>query len=669
MKTALIALIAFALFFPAPAFAQTEEDFGRGFGPYGGFDMGLPESSAADPEYVAQEKFIEEMTTVYTWIASNSGEFVQGCKSDREALVASMVSVIQNAQETSTTCKRFEAEAAACNPEVFCSQFEQGMPMPPEMRSALKDAGYDPSALTINDVTPEMALMVCKAQFSRELSRMKEQSERMKEAVRKQIPEFRSKCAEFKKRMEEGFEGPRLPEFNFPMPQQQPQRQQPMQGPQPNYEQPRQQQDYYPQDYTYEDRPPENFYPEQPYQEPFPQEPLQGEPQPYKEPFQEPAPTSEPAPEPAPASEPAPAPEPAPEATTSPSIYNAIITGLATLLNFEGETEAAPAEPEPQPSETVSPEPAAQVPETAPEQQEPLSDYPLPSEGFDIEYNPQDFGPPYGEMDYEARDDGRGPKPYEGYGYNMPQQGPSQGYPGPQPGYDQGQGYGGPGPGGYGGPGMSPEAMCELSDEELVETFAGQSDAFLPKESQITARCATEASNIVRGINSMKLSIAKCKANAALDCAAKQESVKSCNELKENPENIAKTLVANMCRRFGVRADSGETSGGLYDIAEEFYDVDPALANQLGDTADKTAEDKKNLNFFSYVLGDAEYGKKLKDRAEKLKAVKERLGEREEDSALIGEIDEQIEKIESEGSQFENFFDFSRIGRAFEQPD
>ena len=70
MKFSNIALgaIFFVLLFNT-AFAQEDfegDDFGRS-----GFDFGLPQSSFADPEYVGQEKMIENMTAAYTWISQN----------------------------------------------------------------------------------------------------------------------------------------------------------------------------------------------------------------------------------------------------------------------------------------------------------------------------------------------------------------------------------------------------------------------------------------------------------------------------------------------------------------------------------------------------------------------------------------------------------------------
>ena len=205
-----------------------------------------------------------------------------------------------------------------------------------------------------------------------------------------------------------------------------------------------------------------------------------------------------------------------------------------------------------------------------------------------------------------------------------------------------------------------------MSDDELIDSFLGNMGNYGPQEKEIDAMCLRESSKMLREINGLKLGIAKCRANAAIDCAAKQESVKSCNEIKEDPETVSKILVNSMCRRFGIRADSSEARGGLYDIATEFYDEDPALANQLGDTADKTTEERGKLGFFNYILGDSEYGGNLQERAEKLRGVRDRLtAEGDANPQAISQIDAEIKKLEAEGNQFSNVFDIGRIGRMF----
>lgn len=218
--------------------------------------------------------------------------------------------------------------------------------------------------------------------------------------------------------------------------------------------------------------------------------------------------------------------------------------------------------------------------------------------------------------------------------------------------------------------GPSPEEMCDMSDDELINSFLGNMDKYAPQEKEIDIMCAREASNAVKELNGLKLGIAKCKANAAIDCAAKQESVKSCNEIQQSPESVSKVLVDTMCRRFGVSSTSGETKGGLYDVASKVYNEDPALANQLGDTADKTVEDRSKLDFFNYVLGDSEYGGNLQERADKLRGVRDRLAaEGNADPQAISQIDAEISKLETEGNQFSNILDIGRIGKIFGPKD
>src|SRR3989344_1490688 len=231
-------LLAVLLFTSNFSFAQSiqQDQTSQGLNMPVGFDLGLPGVSAADPKYVAQEKFVDEMTTVYTWIAGNSTQFVQGCREDRSTLVDTITTVIQQAQEASTVCMQFEAEAAACDPDLFCSRFESGMPIPPGMDSVFREAGIDPDNLSVNDITQDVAIKICKAQAGKETDKVKERQEKMKENLRSQIPEFRQKCEQMKERMEsEGSYGTRRPAFVGPGPQQGPPQGQQYGPPQGNY--------------------------------------------------------------------------------------------------------------------------------------------------------------------------------------------------------------------------------------------------------------------------------------------------------------------------------------------------------------------------------------------------------------------------------------------------
>ncbi|HZX20303.1 MAG TPA: hypothetical protein VFF13_04795 [archaeon] len=668
----LLTIFVLSLNFSFAEFEQQDEP-SQGFNVPGGFDLGLPESSAADPEYIAQEKFVDEMTTVYTWIAANSTQFVSGCRENREQLVTTINSVIQQAQETSTVCKLFEAEAAACDPDLFCSRFEHGMPIPPGMESAFREAGLDPETVSVNDMTQDVAIKICKAQSGKEFERQKERNEKMKDNLKSQIPAFRQKCEEFEKMMEQGRQGPTLPDFQFGMPQQGdygPQQGQQYGPPQGDYGPPigdhgPQTGDYGPPAGDY--GPPTGDYGPptgQPYDQPPEQQPFQ-QPQ---ETIQQPQEVSQPTTETTPTPEPAPAPEPTPEVTTSPqpNVLNAI-TGFAFILAFEEE-----------PAQTIPQDYSA-----PPEEFVPPQDYSQPPQDYQQGYPPQEYDQGYRSPmqgdNYGFDRISEGTMPHQGQPFGTPEnyrppQGDSsyneEGFNRERQFGDRQEGFGSQQNNGpqQGGPhmGPSPEELCEMSDDELVDSFIGNMDKFAPQEREIDAMCTRESSKILRELNGLKLGIAKCKANAAIDCAAKQESVKSCNEIKENPETISKILVNTMCRRFGIRADATEARGGLYDVATEFYDDDPALANQLGDTADKTTEERNKLGFFNYILGDSEYGGNLQERAEKLRGVRERLAtEGDADPQSISQIDDEIEKLETEGQQFTNVFDIGRIGRMF----
>src|SRR3989344_2744465 len=265
----LLAILVLTSNFSFAQFGQGSQQ-GQGFGMPGGFDLGLPESSAADPEYIAQEKFVDEMTTVYTWVAANSTQFVQGCRENRAQLITTINSVIEQAQEASTVCKLFEAEAAACDPELFCSRFEQGMPIPTGMESAFREAGLDPENVSVNDMTQDVAIKICKAQSGKEFEKQKERTEKMKENLKSQIPAFRQKGEEFKQMMESQDQyGPRLPDFSFGMP------------PQGGYG-------------TQQGMPQGQPYQQQPYNPPQQYNPPQGEQQPYNQPLEQQQPFQEP---------------------------------------------------------------------------------------------------------------------------------------------------------------------------------------------------------------------------------------------------------------------------------------------------------------------------------------------------------------------------------------
>lgn len=667
------------------------------------FGINMPQTSAADPEFVAQEKFTEEVTSVYNWIASNGTEFIQGCKGDRAALVSRLGDVIKNAQETSNVCRQFEEEASSCNPESFCSKFEKGIPFPPEVKIALKQMGRDPETIKPEDFDRSLAMQMCKAMFGKEIGRMKAQQDKMKENLKSQVPKFREGCKKMEEFREKGMQGPQLPTFDIPKefnqgnygPQGQGQNYGP---PQNNYPAERRTEPYRDECFSpppqcpggarsscttgrwvCEDpsnyRPPEVRQPENPQIQPLPpqeQQPLPPQEQQVPTTTEQPPAPQPPAPEPipqAPAVEPLPPapvqPEQPAQATTSAkkkTIVPAKTTGLEVLRGEQSPPQGPPAD-----GRQFEQGSNYRPPQGQPYGPQGFGDPQERGFGPPQNYGPngvQEFGQPpgFGPNGFGPQNNDSGPQeqrydPNRQQGYNQQQnyQNGPQGYQGGlQGGYDQGPR----------GPGPSPEELCEMTDDELIETFMGGAQNYGPDEKDAEEMCSNEAGKIVKEFAGMKLGIAQCKANAALECAAKKESAKSCEQARQDPAQISENIINSMCRRYGIRADAKQASGGLYDVAKKFYANDPALADQLGDAADKTIEDKQKLNFFSYVFGDPNYGQTLKQRSERLKAIKAKLTD-EGDKETITEIENEIAKLDSESSQFNNVLDIGRIGRMF----
>ncbi|MEK6957844.1 MAG: hypothetical protein AABW99_02605 [archaeon] len=620
-----------------------------------GPDFGMPSGSFADPDYVAQEKMIESMTVAYNWIALNSTKFASGCGTDKPALAAELVGVIQAAQETSKVCTQLASEASQCNPEIFCSMFNSGqLPFPPEMRAALKKAGYDPSTLKVSDITTDVAYNVCISMAQPQIDQQKQATENAKAKIQEQLPAFRAKCEEFKKWKESGQGNEiRLPDFGqFPQGQQNGQQQ----GQQiDNYVYQPQQNQQGPQGGC-QGQPPDcgqnggafcdngNWVcpvaggsngPPQENQQPQQEQQPQEQQQPVEQPTEQPPQESQPAPESAPA------PEPAPLGggvqaigdNVLKTISSVPVTWFVPLIFGSALLEEFVQQP------TVCGDTMCSW-----------------DSGENDRSCPQDCrgggnaGGGYGNGSGDGYGDGGG------YG--------RQYAPGTGPGMQQGQ----QGPQGQqnrpGGPGPSPEMLCGMSDDEIVEMYS-QGNRGGPQQAEVEYRCKTESGRIVQEMNRYKLEIARCNADAALECAAKQQAVTKCNEMKDNPEKAAGLVVDNMCRRFGTPVAAG-SSDELYQVANKWYDEDPALANQLGDTADKTAEDQKKLDIGSYLFGNGDYGAKLKERAAKLREIKARLvSNNVNDPETIATLDAQATELETEASKFSNFFDMGRIGYMF----
>ena len=100
------------------------------------------------------------------------------------------------------------------------------------------------------------------------------------------------------------------------------------------------------------------------------------------------------------------------------------------------------------------------------------------------------------------------------------------------------------------------------------------------------------------------------------------------------------------------------------DLANQFNQKDPALASQLGDTAEKNSGDQKNLNFLSYLIGDGNYAQKIQERTDKLKTIRDKLALEgsDKDQETISIIDSQISDLEKESSTFGNALDLTRWG-------
>jgi hypothetical protein len=215
--------------------------------------------------------------------------------------------------------------------------------------------------------------------------------------------------------------------------------------------------------------------------------------------------------------------------------------------------------------------------------------------------------------------------------------------------------------------GPSPESLCKMSDEEVLEIYVGNMEDSVSNDEQMNQyRCKQEAIKIIDEMSRYKLEIARCKADAALDCQAKTQALSTCNQLKNEPEKIASMVVDNMCRRFVAPEEAKNNK--LLGVAEKFNEMDPALANQLGDTAEQNISDKKKLDIVSYLLGNGDYGAKLKERATKLKEIKDRLQSKNAgDADTIAVLDQQIKDLADEGGKFSNALDIARIGYLFKQ--
>lgn len=581
-------------------------------------DFGMPFSSFADPEYVAQQKFMEGMTAVYMWIYANSGEVIQKCTDNKEELVSKIGTIITEAQETSEVCKKFESQAQECNPEAFCKNFQKGkLPLPPEAKIILKKMGKDPAKLTLSDLTEDLMVNVCKAQINLEVENKKAYTEKTKASIKSQISNFRTKCDELKK-WKENMQGNeiKLPDFYIPKMEIKKDIKQ----------------DYKEQDYknTKEEW-------KQPIQN---EDNQQKEKQDEKQESQEPVESQD---------------------IKQPEVTEPENTESEQDSGQEQESGAEQDSGQEQESESESEATSAEASSSIISK----TNVGLFGLGMDNVQQSQKAicGNNYCEPDLGENPENCHDDCLPGDFYKSSVVGPSNGggmsqQQSVQTSASQGPNQGPGGQGNQGGPGFgNPEMMCELTDDEIIELYSdmmGSNDF----EEEADYKCKTQSSNMMGGINMMKLEGAKCLANAALNCTSTKKLVENCNSVQSNPENVARFMANNLCRQFGIKPVDHD----LYKLADKWLSIDPALAYEFGATVDNTLTDQNNLGFFSYVFGDNDYADNMKERADKLKAIKQRIVDANaEDPETMKVLEEQTQKLDDEANKFGNFFNFSRM--------
>ncbi len=408
-------------------------------------------------------------------------------------------------------------------------------------------------------------------------------------------------------------------------------------------------------------------------------------------PVPEPAPEPVPEPVPEPAPVPTPVPEPTPAQTAAQRVISGILpaTGFVTALLEEQPSSATTVETTPStavrpqgqspsqlptwPQQPAFPQPVQGIQPGAPQQgRSGQGGFPPYGYGGPQGYWPggpvggsgpdqQGFGVPYGPQQDQ------GPQNYDKLrqqGFGRGGQGYGQGGPF---GGSQGQGFGPGGPdapGGYGGPGTLPEQLCEMSDDEIIDMKVPQFP-FEMMEKQ-SSRCKQVAAAKSQEMGNVKVKFAQCKAEAAVMCAAKKDAASSCQSSVQAPEKVASEIVSQMCRKFGVIRAEKVATQGFQNAVTKFYERDPALANQLGDTVETAAEEQKKLGIVSKLFGDSEYAKKIRGRADKLKAIKDKLAASGvTDTETLVALEEQAKELDEEADKFSSFFNLGRIGSIF----
>ncbi|MFA6268769.1 MAG: hypothetical protein WCW13_01490 [archaeon] len=624
-------------------------------------NFGMPSSSSADPEYVAQQKMVEGMTTAYNWISLNTTHFSEGCKANKDDLIKEITGVVQNSTEASNICQRFSAEVTACDPELFCTTMRSGnLPLPPQTKSTMKKLGYNPDTMKAQDITQDLIIKVCIEQASSDLATRAEMVTATKKSIQDQIPKFRASCEEYKKNSNQG-QNMQLPTFNFPTQQYAP-------GTGPN--QPGQQQGRVVQ---------QNQNPQQmqnPMQQQNPQQQNQNPPQgqqpigPEQNVCNSQAPNCDAGPAPFcengnwvcpqtnnPQGQQTPQQQNQTPSTTEQTVTTTTDTNPTTETTTPPQptTEATPTQSESAaPSTTPATEGGGETPTVqtivATAINKSISGlFGIMFEGTQAVCGNGMCEPDLGENQQNCPKDCTPNQNNQDPNSAAGQMNPNQ------PNQSRGPGSG-----------MSPQQLCTLTDDEIVAEYMGNMESNLTLDKQRNEyRCKQESTNTLNEISRYNLESAKCLADAALDCESKRQAVATCNEMQNSPETIATMIVNNMCLRF-ISKDTTKNNK-LLTLAAEFNQADPALASQLSDTSEKNIADQKSLNIVSYLFGDGNYAQKLKERTDKLIIARDRLASKQnaDDKDVLDMLDAQIADLKSESEKFSNAFDITRIGYLF----
>lgn len=655
------------------------------------FNSGVPDTSFASSEYMAQQKMIDGMTTAYNWISLNSAKFVEGCKGDRSALYSELSGIMAQAQDASTICARFGQEAKSCNPELLCEQMMSGKFLPPQMEAALKKAGYDPENLGAGGITQEMIVKACIVQGQPQIDARTQMIENAKQGVLQQIPGVRANCEAWKKNQQGQGPNITLPQINI----------QPQMVMQNMQQQRTMQQRADIGEKAYYKCTPETTPKCQPNEHPecrenawncvAPQQStgegnggmMQCPPQgpdcgpnapPYCENGTWRCPQAQQQ-------------EQATQQTETSTTTTATETTTSTTQEETGTTTTETGGG----TDSGSAQTAAEGGITAS-----TTGLMVAGSGTGVCGNglcEPDLGESYencgndcmkGTQIAETQKDGTWSSVPSQAVAGIAQQGggtmvatSSSGGGGGNimPAGQQVQGggqYGQPMGGGQyvrqsyvQGP--SPEMLCGMTDDEIVSAYVTMPMNAGNDVKMLEYNCQQESWRILGEMNNYKLGKAKCSADAALDCEAKNQAVKNCNEFRSDPSALAKEIVDNGCRRFGVTATGADTEGKLYDVAKRWINSDPALGNQLMDTADKKLQEQKSLGIGDYLIGNGDYSNKLSETAKSLRAIREKMvSGGVTDTDTLTKLDEEAKALETEAGQFNNLAGIiGRLGLMF----